>query len=216
MSRFDINKLNRKSRIGDIVYNHIMNNKREYLIITILFFIGLIIGVFFINNLDDNQTQRIHTYFNELANNINENIDFDSLFKKSILSNVLTIILLWFGASTIIGILVVYGTVVVKGFSIGYTISSIIACFGIGKGILLNLSIMLLHNIVFIPTIFATSVSGLRLYKSIMKNNNTKNIKIEILRHTLFSIIMLVLIIISSVIEIYLSTKLFILVLRNI
>lgn len=161
MSRLNINKSRKKSKIGTILSNHISNNKRGYLIVTILFFIGLIIGVFFINNATDTQIEEINTYLNELVSNVKEyeNIDLFSLLKQSIVSNFITIILLWFGASTIIGIPVVYGTIIVKGFRIGYTISSIITCFGLGRGILISLSIMLLHNIVLIPAMLGASVS---------------------------------------------------------
>lgn len=208
----------KKSKIGTILTNHIINNKRGYLIVTILFFIGLIIGVFFINNAKDTQIEEVNVYLNNLEIKVEnyENIDLFNLFKQSLISNFIIILLLWFGASTIIGIPIVYGTVAVKGFTMGYTISSIITCFGLGKGILIALSIMLLHNIIFIPTIFATSVSGLKLYQSIMKNKNRDNIKIEILRHTIFCSLMLILMIISSVIEVYCSTNLFIFLLKKI
>lgn len=211
-------RLKRKSKIGIILYNHILNNKRGYLIVTILFFIGLIIGVFFINNIENTQIEEINTYLNKLVNTIKayENIDLFNLFKQSIISNIIIVILLWFGASTIIGIPLVYGTVIAKGFTIGYTISSIISCFGVGNGIIIALSIMLLHNIIFIPTMFATSVSGVKLYQSIMKNKERSNIKIEILRHTIFCTLMLILMLISSFIEVYCSTNLFIFLLKRI
>ena len=50
----------------------------------------------------------------------------------------------------------------------------------------------------------------MKLYKSIMKNKNKDNIKLEILRHTFFSIFMLIPIFLSSVIEVYISNNLFI------
>lgn len=208
----------KKSKIGTIIYNHVINNKRGYLIVTILFFIGLITGVLFINNIADTQIQEINTYLTDLVNKAKtyENIDLLGLFKQSTISNFIIIILLWFGASTIIGIPIVYGTVAIKGFSIGYTISSIISCFGIGKGILISLSIMLLHNIIFIPTMLATSVSGVKVYQSIMKNKDRDNIRIEILRHTIFCALMLILMVISSLIEIYASTNIFIILLKRI
>lgn len=212
MSRDRVKRLKTKSKIGIILYNHIKNNKRGYLIVSILFFLGVIIGVFFINNLQDNTIEEINTYLNELVSNAKtyEDIDLFNLFKESIVSNIIVILLLWFGASTIIGIPIVYGTVLYKGFSIGYTISSIIACFGIGRGILISITIILLHNIIFIPSILGASVSGIKLYQSIMKNKESNNIKIEILRHTLFCILMLLLMLVSSVVEVYCSTNLFI------
>lgn len=208
----------KKSKIGTIIYNHVINNKRGYLIVTILFFIGLITGVLFINNIADTQIQEINTYLTNLVNKAKtyENIDLFGLFKQSTILNFIIIILLWFGASTIIGIPIVYGTVAIKGFSIGYTISSLISCFGIGKGILISLSIMLLHNIIFIPTMLATSVSGVKLYQSIMKNKDRDNIKIEILRHTIFCALMLILMVISSLVEVYASTNIFIILLKRI
>ena len=177
MSRLNINRRNRKSKIGIVLYNHIINNKRGYFIVSILFFIGLIVGVLFINNTSNVKLEEINTYLNNMVKDIKsyENIDFGSLFKQSVISNFIIIILLWFGASTIIGIPVVYGTIVLKGFGIGYTISSIIMCFEIGKGILISLSIMLLHNIIFIPAMFGAIVSGVKLYQSIMKKRDRNN-----------------------------------------
>ena len=213
-----MSRLKRKAKLGTILYNHIANNKRGYLIVTILFFIGLIIGVFFINNAKNSQIEEINNYLNEIVNNVKvyENIDYGNLLKQSLTSNFIIIILLWFGASTIIGIPVVYGTIIAKGFSMGYTISSIINCFGISKGTAISLSIMLLHNIIFIPTMLATSVSGVKLYQSIMKNKDRENIKIEIVRHTLFCAFMLILMLIASLIEVYGSTNIYILLLKNI
>ena len=106
----------KKSKFGTILYNHIVNNKRGYLILTILFFIGLIIGVFFINNAQDTQIEEINNYLNEIVNNVKSyaSIDYGNLMKQSLTSNFIIIILLWFGASTIIGIPIVYGTIIVK------------------------------------------------------------------------------------------------------
>lgn len=208
----------KKSKFGIILYNHIINNKREYLVVTILFFIGLMIGVFFINNISNEQIEEINTYLNEMINNVkqNPNINLFQLFKQAVLSNFVVVIILWFGASTIIGIPVVYGTVITKGFSLGYTISGMIGCFGVGKGTLIALSILLLHNIIFIPTMLATSVSGVKMYQSIMKNKERENIKIEIIRHTVFCLFMLILMFVAALVEIYCSTNIYIFLIKNI
>lgn len=208
----------RKSKFGTILYNHIINNKRGYLVVTILFFVGLMIGVFLINNIEDAQIEEINVYLNEMINNVKtyQTIDLFSLFKQAIISNFLIVVLLWFGASTIIGIPVVYGTVIVKGFTIGYTISSLLNCFEIGKGITITLSLLLLHNIIFIPTMLATSVSGVKMYQSIMKNKERENIKIEIIRHTIFCLFMLILMLLAALVEIYGSTNIFIFLVKNI
>ena len=199
-----------KSRIGIVIYNHIMNNKKNYIIATILFFIGLIIGIMFVNNMKEEQFLQIDTYIKTLINNIKntEKTDYILLLKESIISNFILVIIILIASSTIIGIPIVYVTVVIKGFSLGYTISSILAILEFGNGMVFVLSTMLLHNIIFIPTLLAISVSGMKLYKSITQNRERENIKIEFLRHLIFCTIMLVFLIISSLVEVYISTNL--------
>ena len=208
----------RKSKIGTIIYNHIINNKREYLTITILFFVGVIISIILFNNSNEVTLIEISTYLNNLFNNIknNENMDLFQILKETLINKLTITLLLWFGASTIIGIPVVYGTILFKGFSIGYTINSLLFVYGSWKGLLISISFLLLHNIIFVPTMFAISVSGVKLYKSIMKNKQRENIKLEILRHTIFCFIMLLGMLISAFIETYLSTNIAIILLKNI
>lgn len=78
---------------------------------------------------------------------------------------------------------------------------------GMSKGLLFILISILLQNLIFIPAILALAVSGFKLYKSIIKDNRKENIKVEILRHTAFSLIMLILLLISSLIEVFISTN---------
>lgn len=218
MFKDKVKKLKRKSKIGETIYNHIINNKREYLIIIILFFIGVIAATIFVNNASNEKIEETNSYLIQLTTNIKEyeNIELFNLLKKSIFNNIKISLLLWFGASTIVGIPIVYGTAVFKGFSLSCTISSIIITFGAGKGILISIAFLLLHNIIFIPTMFAICVSGIKLYKSIMKNKQRESVKIEIIRHTIFCIIMLALMLISSLIEVYLSTNIGIILLNYI
>ena len=67
---------------------------------------------------------------------------------------------------------------------------------------------MQLQKIVIIPCILSLAVSGLKLYKSIIKDRRRENVKIEIVRHTIFSILVLIMLIIASLIETYISTSL--------
>lgn len=78
---------------------------------------------------------------------------------------------------------------------------------GLSKGLLFVIISILAQNLIFIPVILALAVSGFKLYKSIIKDNRKENIKLEIMRHTLFSLLMLILLAISSLIEIFISTN---------
>lgn len=115
---------------------------------------------------------------------------------------------MWFIGSTVIGLPIVLGIVLYRGFCIGYTISSAITILGMQKGIGFSLATLLAQNIIFIPALIALAVSGIKLYQSIMKDKRRENIKIEIMRHTMISIILFVALMISSLIEVYISTNL--------
>ena len=52
------NKRN-NSKFKEMFFSHINNNKREYFIIIILFCIGIVLGILFINNVNDIQKDEI-------------------------------------------------------------------------------------------------------------------------------------------------------------
>lgn len=125
----------KESRVKEIVFSHIENNIKEYLIVTIIFLIGIVIGVIFINNTSENQSSEITGYITSFTQDLKDNKDINSLLllKDSIKKNVVLAVFLWFMGSTVIGISIVYLIVCFRGFCLGYTISSIILSLGIRK-----------------------------------------------------------------------------------
>lgn len=118
----------KSSKIKEIILSHLENNVREYLIITIIFLIGIILGVIFINNVSEDQHGEITNYILTFINGLKENKTIDDLavLKNSIQKNCVLAFVLWFMGSTVIGISVAYLIVCFRGFCLGYTISSII------------------------------------------------------------------------------------------
>lgn len=204
----------RKKTWGSILWNHILLNKKAYIIITMLFIIGILLGVVFINNTNDSQQEKIQNYITSFISQVKEQgqIDKIQLLKNTLLDNTKLAILLWFVGSTVIGIPIVYGIIVYRGFCIGYTIACAIATLGTAKGIVFLVSTIVIHSILFIPALFALAVSGIKLYQSIVKDKRKENVKLEIYRHTLFSIVMLIIFLISAFIEVYVSSNLFTLI----
>lgn len=202
--------INKRIKIRETIKEHIMNNLREYIIVLLIFIIGIFLGVFFINNIQEEQKIQISEYLNGFVNTFKENPNVDNiqLLKTSVIQNVLFGVAIWFFGTTVIGIPVVFGIVLYRGFCLGYTISTCITVMGLSKGLLFVLITMLIQNLIFIPAIIAIAVSGFKLYKSIIKNRKTDNIKLEILRHTVFSLIMIIAIVIASLIEVFVSTNL--------
>ena len=205
-------RTNKKNKISKIISNHIYENLKSYIIVTIILLIGIVLGVIYINNINQDLANEIKEYINNFVNTLKDNYTIDKveLMKNTIISNSILVVTMWFVGSTVIGIPIVLGIIVYRGFCIGYTISAALITLGSPGGIIFSISSMLLQNLLFIPAILALGVSGIKLYKSIMKDKRRENIKIEIIRHTLFSIFMLIILLVASVIETYLSTELII------
>lgn len=192
------------------VYSHIYSNAKEYLSVSIALIIGIVIGVFILNHSEDGQIHEIQDYLNRFISEINESqsIDRFSLFKGVFFNNLITVVLFIFIGSTVIGIPILYALIAYKGFCLSYTVSALIATFGNGKGIIFAFSAIFLQNLIYIPCMLALAVSGLRLYKSIVKDKRRENIKIEILRHIVFSSFIGIIFLLGSFIEAYISTNL--------
>ena len=121
-------KKTKQSKIKDAIFAHIENNIKEYVIVSIIFLIGIVIGVIFINNTSENQSIEINNYISTFVQDLKDNKDINdlALLKDSIKKNCVLAVFLWFMGSTVIGISIVYLTVCFRGFCLGYTISSII------------------------------------------------------------------------------------------
>lgn len=197
-------------RYKNIIISHVQHNLKEYIIIGIIFIIGILLGIVFVNNLNEVQTEEIDLYITSSITALKENKDINELqtLQDSIKNNIIVATLLWLMGSTVIGLLLVYLIVCFKGFCFGYTISALIYVLGTGKGIIFFMCTMFLKNIIAIPCTIALAVSGMRLYKSIMQDRRKENIKLEVLRHTIFSAFILLLLIASSFIEVYTSQAL--------
>lgn len=197
----------KKNRISNVILEFIQTNSKTCLILLIIFFIGVLLGVIFVNNCKETQENQIKSYIQNFVDGIRENYKISStkLLWNAIMKNFITALVLWFLGLTLIGVPLIYLFIGYKGYCIGFTASSIIATFGGAKGTLFIASTMLLQNIIYIPIIIALATSSVKLYKKIMEDRRRENIKTQILKHTIFSVFMLVILILNSFIEAYIS-----------
>ena len=200
----------KKNEICTIIKNDVLDNAKSYFIVAIIFIVGIFLGVMLINQTEDKSEIKnyINTYIDETKSLQNENY-FKEL-QKDIKNNIILVILIWFAGTTIIGIPIVLGVILFRGFCLGYTIASCVFTLGRIKALIFIGISILLQNIIFIPALMILGVSSIKLYKSIIKDRRKENIKISIIKHSLISIIILISLIISSVVKIGISYRLII------
>mgnify|MGYP004586604305 FL=1 len=197
----------KKNEIFMAIKEDILNNAKAYFIVIIIFAVGIFLGVMFINQMQDKGEieKYINTYVDETK--VLQKGNYLGELQKDILSNIGLVLALWFAGTTIIGIPIVLGIILIRGFSLGYTIASCVFVLGKMKGIIFILITIFLQNIIFIPALMIFGVSSIKLYKSIIKYRRKENIKLSILKHSIISIAIMIALIISSIIKIEISYR---------
>jgi len=116
------------SKIKDVIFAHLENNLKEYIIVGVTFLIGIVVGVIFINNTSESQSLEINNYISTFVQDLKDNKDINdlALLKDSIKKNLVLAVFIWFMGLTLIGISIIYICICFRGFCLGYTISSII------------------------------------------------------------------------------------------
>lgn len=91
-------------RIKNAVYQHIINNSKEYILVTLIFVIGIFLGVMFINNTQEVQISEITSYLNNFVDKLKstEQLNNIELLKTTIFENIALAITLWFFGTTVI------------------------------------------------------------------------------------------------------------------
>ena len=198
----------KKSEILLAIKDNILNNTKSYFIVIIIFTVGIFLGVMFINQTE-NKTEiekYINTYVDETK--VIQNGDYLGELQKDIKNNIILVLLLWFAGTTIIGLPIVLGIILFRGFCLGYTIASCVYVLGKMKGIIFIIITVFLQNIIFIPALMVLGVSSIKLYTSIVKDRRRENIKLSILKHSIISFIIMVILILTSILKIEISYRL--------
>lgn len=197
----------RKNEIITTIKNDISSHTKAYFIVVIIFTVGLFLGVLFVNKTENKSEieKYINSYIDETKQIQNANY-FDEL-QKDIRSKITLTFFLWFAGTTIIGIPIVLGIILFRGFCLGYTIASCIFALGKVKGLIFVIITVFLQNAIFIPALMILGVSSIKLYTSIIKDRRKENIKVSILKHSIVSIMVMIVLIVSAIVKIEISYR---------
>ena len=195
--------------------NYVEKNIKEIILITLIIFIGLIIGIIYINSLTDENISKVDSHVNSVVDYIKElnceesKIENTVILFSNLKRNILYIMLTGLFSLCIIGLPIMYLLIGFKSFSLGYTMSAILATLGTKSGIIFICSSMILHNIIYLIGIYLISISGIDLYKEIVVNKS-ENIRLKIISHIIFIVISVLISVFAALVETFVSNNLFI------
>lgn len=116
-----------------VFFYYVKNNKKNLIFLVLIFLIGIIAGITFINHVGEEPMQEISSYVNSLKDNLkaSDHINKTVILVQSMKQNLIFVAIIWILGCTLLGSFLIYGAVFYKGFSIGYTASAIIATLGV-------------------------------------------------------------------------------------
>lgn len=160
--------------LGNEINKHIHDNLLLYVLSSFCLCTGIVLGVYTIKYMDAAQKSDLLKYFTNIASSQNiKNISYNRIFFETIKNNIPVLVTVWFLGFTMIGIPAILIIDVLKGYTIGFTVTFFVNSMGM-KGIWFSLLSVMPQNIIYIPCIIAASVMSMRFSMMLIKDNEKK------------------------------------------
>lgn len=162
-----INNLNR----------HFQDNLWLYIVTVLCMCVGIVLGIYSVKYMGDFQKNDLTNYLMSFSQNFSaDNLQYKLILIEALKNNLPIILIVWFLGLTIVGIPIILFIDVLKGFTLGFTMSIIIKSMGI-KGIWFDILGVIPQNIVYVPCIIISSVIAMQFSLIILRNNSGLNWK---------------------------------------
>lgn len=185
-------------RISKDKVNLVLMKEVGYVLLLLTFFVGVIIGAFSLKNVDSNDFNAYSESINSSLNKINSKEQHLNS-TESFYNGVKIIAIYWIVGMSVIGTPILMGYLGYKGYSLGYTISSIIRILGAKSGNLFAFKYLFLKNAILVFIMIFLANFSIKISKNFFEKKN--NLKIDVVKYTAFSGITLVIWIGSNLIE---------------
>ena len=192
--------------MNKVLLNYVKNNKKLFLRLLFFILIGIIVGVIYFNVvLEDVEREEISVFVLNTRTRLKENVglDYIKLLINSIKKNTSYIFLIGILGLFVFGNLLVYIILIFKGVSLGFTISTFLYSFSLSLDFCMLIILCIFQNIIIIPSILLISEKSEKLSKSIKEKRI--NLRDELCKHILIMSILIILSLLVSLIEIYIS-----------
>ena len=201
--------------------NSIIKQKKLYRIIITLMIFGIISGILFIFFISKESKTKalvsIKNFFDLM--NTSTGVNYGKSLLNTLVNNIGYVLLIWLLGISIIGLPITIVLAFMKSFIVGFSISSIIACYK-AKGILGAFLYVFPHQIIilfiYLLLSFYSISFSIKLFKSLFLKQ-TINFRVVMQKYIKILLISLIGIIVVSLYEVFISTyfiKLFTMLLK--
>lgn len=190
---------------NNFILKYCINNRIVFIFLMIIFALGICLGSVYYR--DTTSTDELSKYIENLFEKFNEKTEAKTynMLKESLINNIGIMLLFWILGASIVGVPILLFYIAYKGFTVSFTLSTIISTFGFLKGNLINFMMLFLSNFILINVFFVATASAIRLVINILQKK--KEMKIELLRHTIMCMMCICGMLLTSAIEAFTNCK---------
>ena len=194
-------------KLSDII----LPSKRINFFVIMILVLGLISGSVFLISLSggdkSNTVSQIVGFFSNIKSG---SIDNRDAFRNSLIINYIFVGLIWGLGLSIIGVIINIFLCYIKGFVVGFSISSIILSYGY-KGIIASILYVFPIQVINVIVVMVTTIYSFMFSKNLLgiivgKKNNSYKVMLK--RYVVILIFSIIVSFLSSLIEVYLFPKL--------
>ena len=181
-----------------------MRKRKLFLILLVMIIISIILGILYLAIIDKSGKSLVKNTVFDYIKGFSGSFDVKKELILSLKNNVILTLVMWFLGVSLFGVLFEIIFLAMKGFTLGFSISAMIYTFKL-KGLYIGLIYLLpsIFNMIvyFILGFFAVNYS-IYLYKYLFKNKDI-NLKYLMKKYLKVLLISLVLLIVSSIVEVF-------------
>ncbi len=194
-------------KIGNSIKKHVSDNRWQYLSIFIIFLIGMILGNYWVINLEGGVKDHLLGLINDyLRGGLEGTLDGKHIFLSAFLYQARSVFAIWFLGLTVIGLPLILAVVFLRGFALGFTIGFLFQEKA-GAGIMITAMSILPQNIVYIPFLIIWAVIAINFSVFIVKGKKSELFSLggALIGYSIWMLIFMLIFLAGAFIEAYLS-----------
>ncbi len=184
---------------------HIRNNRWQYIVIGLVFLVGLVMGGQKVEGLEGG----VRDYLRELIDTYLQEGQKAPIYGPGILLAALatqakTVVAIWFLGLTVIGVPLILAVVFLRGYALGFTVGFLVQQKG-GAGVIMSILSILPQNLVYIPLLIIWAVIAVNFSFYLIGRHPGAALGKTLINYSLLLAVFLVLFTAGAFIEAYLS-----------
>ena len=174
----------RRTYNKSISFNIDVLKEAAYVLLLLTFFVGVILGSISLKNVSDGVFDEHRQELEEVLLSSNK----EGIIPKDLKNGFKVILCFWIAGMSLVGIPVLIVYIGYKGFSLGYTVSTISRVLEVSLAKEYIFKSLFIENSIIVFIMISMAVFSIKMFKNFLENK--ENVKIDFFRYTILALLL--------------------------